>query len=149
MNLTRLVYVSAATRPFTSVELRQLLEKARAYNSRAEITGLLLYHQQSFFQILEGMDENLDELYERIDHDPRHHDVLLLSRQSVNERNFGEWSMGFVDVDDAAKKLPGFKRLLQAKSSFLDLHGDTHLTAKLVDGFQKGLWHQSVESGKK
>ena len=145
MSLIRTVYVSAATKPFTQPELRELLSKARAYNSSVGITGLLLYHKESFFQILEGKESDVTSLFASIERDKRHNRVLLLSKTNTEERNFGAWSMGFIDVDPIAAKLPGFMKLLDAKSSFLDLRGNSGLTAKLIDGFQDGRWRQSIE----
>ena len=145
MPLIRTVYVSAATKPFTQPELRELLSKARTHNSSVGITGLLLYHKQSFFQVLEGEEADVTSLFASIERDKRHNRVLLLSKKNVEERNFGAWSMGFIDVDPIAAKLPGFMKLLDAKASFLDLQGDSELTAKLIDGFQDGRWRQSIE----
>jgi hypothetical protein len=140
-----MVYVSAATKPFTQMGLRELLLKARTHNTSAGATGLLLYHKLSFFQILEGYAEDVTTLFSRIERDPRHDRVMLLSRKDAAERNFGAWSMGFVAVEQAAANPPGFVRLLEARSSFLDLQDDSELVAKLIDGFQEGRWRQSIE----
>lgn len=140
-----MVYVSAATKPFTQTDLQELLLKARTHNSSVGVTGLLLYHKLSFFQILEGQAEEVSKLFSRIERDPRHHRVMLLSRKDAAERNFGAWSMGFVAVEPAAANPPGFVRLLEARSSFLDLQDDSKLVAKLIDGFQEGRWRQSIE----
>lgn len=145
MPLIQLVYASAAIKPFTPAELRELLLKARTKNSNLGITGLLLYHKRSFFQILEGNEEDITALFQVIGRDPRHERVLMLSKSVKKERSFGDWSMGFVDVDQAASNLPGFLKLLDAKASFLDLRGDSKLIAKLIDGFQEGKWRQGIE----
>jgi FAD-dependent sensor of blue light len=145
MAMIRTVYVSAATKRFDQQELRDLLSMARVYNASKALTGLLLYEKQSFFQILEGPTEEVDGLFARIERDPRHDRVLLLARQEIKDRNFGEWSMGFVDLDAVAVYVPGFVKLLKAKSSFLDLRGDTTLVAKLIDGFQEGRWRQNIK----
>jgi hypothetical protein len=145
MPLIKVVYVSAAVKPFTQPALRELLAKARAFNSTVGVSGLLLYHEQSFFQILEGLEEDVVPLFAHIGRDPRHDRVMLLSRQEVTERNFGAWSMGFIDMDATGFKLPGFLKLLDAKSSFLELQGDAKLVARLIDGFQEGKWRQSIE----
>jgi Sensors of blue-light using FAD len=145
MSLIKMVYVSAATKPFTPADLRDLLLKARTFNSSVGISGLLLYHERSFFQILEGQEEQVTPLFAHIGKDKRHANVLLLSREQVKERNFGAWSMGFVDVDPRTTKLTGFLKLLEAKSSFLELQGDAKLVNRLIDGFQEGKWRQSIE----
>lgn len=144
MQLNQLVYASAAANPFSQAELRGLLSKARARNSTVGITGLLLYHNQSFFQILEGEEEDTDSIFARIGRDPRHNRILLLSKKNIEERNFGDWSMGFVDLEQSSNQLTGFVKLMDAQSSFLDLHGDTEMVGKLIDGFQQGRWRQSV-----
>jgi hypothetical protein len=69
---------------------------------------------------------------------------MPLSKKEVKERNFSEWGMGFVDLDLMATKLPGFMKLLETKPNFLDLHGDSALVTKLIDGFHEGRWRQSL-----
>lgn len=145
MSLIQLVYASAAINPFSPTDLRELLSKARENNSSIGVTGLLLYHNQSFFQILEGEEEDVAPLFARIGRDRRHDRVLLLSKKNSKERNFGEWSMGFVDLGQTTSKLHGFVELLEAKASFLDLRGDSELVAKLIDGFQDGRWRRSID----
>jgi len=144
MATIQLVYASAANKAFTENELRDLLLKARANNSAIGVTGILLYHNRSFFQVLEGTEEKVDPLFEQIKSDPRHSKILLLSRSNIEHLNFAEWSMGFVDLDRMAAKLPGFVKLLKANSSFLELQGDSKLVGRLIDGFQDGKWRQSV-----
>ena len=143
--LIRTVYVSAAVKPFDAPALRQLLLRAREHNSGVDISGLMLYKESSFFQILEGPEDEVNSLFLKIERDSRHHKIMLLSKEVVKSRNFGDWSMGYVELDAKASKLPGFIKLLDAKASFLDLQGDRRLTARLLDGFQDGLWRQGVE----
>jgi hypothetical protein len=145
MALIQLVYASAAVKPFTGDELRELLVKARSNNTSLGVTGLLLYNHGSFFQVLEGEGEIVDPLFTKIERDPRHDRVLLLSRKNLNERCFGDWEMGFLDLDRTALKLPGFVRLLESTSTFLDLKGDSAMVGRLIDGFHTGLWRQAVE----
>ena len=53
-SIYQLVYISAANHEFTEKELHELLSKARKNNESYGITGMLLYHQGSFIQALEG-----------------------------------------------------------------------------------------------
>jgi Sensors of blue-light using FAD len=144
MPFLQLIYASAAVKPFTPPELRDLLAVARGKNTPIEVSGLLLYNQGSFFQILEGEEDTVEALYQKIGKDPRHTKVLLLLKRKLEERNFGEWSMGFADVARMSAGAPGFMELLNASSSFLDLQGDAKLLGRLVDGFQDGNWRQFV-----
>jgi hypothetical protein len=93
--MKRLVYVSAATVPFTDAALAQLLRISRDNNSRAGITGMLVYRDGDFLQILEGEDDALQETYLRIGRDTRHGRILLLDESRIDTREFADWSMGF------------------------------------------------------
>lgn len=96
-----LVYVSAASRELTGEELRGLLEAARAKNAAAGITGMLLYHRGGFMQALEGPASAIDALFVRIMGDPRHKNIIVVTRKPRAQRTFDQWSMGFVDLSNA------------------------------------------------
>ena len=134
----QLVYVSVAVSPFSEVALRALLTFARARNTARGITGVLLYQNDSFMQALEGERAVVEEIFAKIQRDPRHRDVRVLSRAVVASRNFGDWSMGFVDVRAAAIALPGFR----SDAEFQDLAGDTASIQRVIDGFRDGSWQQ-------
>lgn len=101
----KLLYVSSTKRDMPEHELLVILEKARANNAALNVTGLLLYIDGGFLQVLEGERDALHHLYETIERDPRHWDTKLLIDEE-SPRNFGRWSMGFKmlghEVDDAS-----------------------------------------------
>lgn len=105
-----LVYVSAATHSFTPAELETLLEKSRVNNTRDGVSGVLLYRDGDFLQVLEGPEEAVRRTYERISRDPRHGRVIVLDDSEITERNFGAWSMGFrrVSSTDVAEGYVNF-----------------------------------------
>ncbi|HSM42684.1 MAG TPA: BLUF domain-containing protein, partial [Afifellaceae bacterium] len=59
-----LVYVSAAHHLMGDDELTEILETSRARNAAAGITGMLLYKDGSFMQLLEGAKTNVLGTYE-------------------------------------------------------------------------------------
>lgn len=144
MDLIQLVYASAAAAPFTPPQLRALLEVARKNNVPIEVSGLLLYQEGSFLQILEGDDEVVMSLFRKISKDLRHGNVILLAKNAITERAFGEWTMGFVDVASLSAGSPGFVDLLNATASFLDLQRNHTLVGRIVDGFHEGRWRQHI-----
>jgi hypothetical protein len=146
MKLIQLIYVSAAKNLFTPAELRELLRLARIKNQRLDVTGMLLYHQGSFLQVLEGPASAVNPLLETIDHDQRHHKLMLLLRREIEARNFADWKMGFVDVAAQSKALPGFRDYFNSHSSFLDLQGEPKTIERVVDGFRGGQWRQYIEA---
>lgn len=97
--LFHLAYVSTLREPMSSDDVVDLLRKARAYNQRRGVTGLLLMRGDSFFQVLEGYSEDVQAVFERVTADPRHHRIEVLFREPLDEREFGDWRMGFVELD--------------------------------------------------
>ena len=90
----KLLYVSSTKRNFPEAELRAILAKARAKNAALGITGLLLYMDGGFLQVLEGDRESVHSLYGIIARDSRHWDPKILFDEDA-PRNFVSWSMGF------------------------------------------------------
>ena len=111
--LIQLIYVSSATQDFTEAELKELLELSRQKNGRLGISGLLLYKDGNFIQVLEGPEESVLDLYQRIQKDPRHSNLLTLVHQAIDQRQFADWSMGFHNLNQLKPEdLPGFSPFL-------------------------------------
>ena len=90
-----LVYLSTARALFSDSELMELLKISQVRNAPAGITGLLLYSNGNFIQLLEGDGEAVQTLYARITRDPRHHNCIQLFDRAAETRLFPDWSMGF------------------------------------------------------
>ena len=117
MALSTLVYVSVAARPQTEDDLEKLLTFARANNSKHSITGMLLYRDGLFVQALEGEQEDIQALFEKIKVDKRHRNVTKIHFRPIKERSFGDWSMGFVSPkDDDLKQIEGYSDFLEHPS---------------------------------
>lgn len=107
--LVQFIYTSTAVKQFSDKELGLLLEGAAKFNKIHDITGLLLYADGTFMQVLEGAPEVVDGLMRRIRADARHRDVNVLVRNMRKSRDFSQWHMGFRRMDKRdAKALPGY-----------------------------------------
>lgn len=93
--LHRLVYSSRATTDLSASEITDILTHARRRNARDGITGLLLYHDRSILQVLEGGLAQVDACYARIQGDNRHTQLRLLSRAPCEKKFFSDWFMGY------------------------------------------------------
>lgn len=96
--LVRLMYASRAAAPGHPEELLAILKQSRAHNPAHGITGLLCCSDTIFLQVLEGGRGPVNRLYHRIAADRRHHDLLLLSYEEIDERAYAGWAMGQVDL---------------------------------------------------
>lgn len=117
-NVFHLVYVSSAAVPFTPDQLVALLAEARANNERLGVTGMLLYKDGNFLQVLEGPEETVRPLYAQIAADPRHRGIIVLLEGEIPERQFGNWSMGFRNLASAeVTAMPGYSPFLERRLS--------------------------------
>jgi hypothetical protein len=100
MGLIHLIYTSAPTKgEFSRADLDALLVVARKNNAAANISGLLLYQNGSFFQILEGERESVETIFRKISGDKRHHRITKIIVEAIDRRNFGE--DGFPECESA------------------------------------------------
>jgi hypothetical protein len=93
-----LAYISHACSPFSETELVSLLQKFREANKVTGITGMLIYLQERFIQVLEGDHSAIKRLYNKIEKDPIHKKVSILLEGDSEERIFKNWSMGFKNL---------------------------------------------------
>lgn len=108
-DLLSITYFSSATAPFDDEALRDLLAKSRTRNTEDGITGMLIYHRGNFAQVLEGDEEAVRTTFDRICADVRHRNVVVELEDTVDERTFPDWSMGFRDLSGGtAEEIEGF-----------------------------------------
>jgi hypothetical protein len=93
--LIQICYASVASAPLDDAALEALLTKARANNGRDGITGLLLYGNGHFVQVIEGEEAPVAALYAKIVTDRRHMQVFEVYRDVVSTRDFARWMMAF------------------------------------------------------
>ncbi len=91
----QVVYYSEATKEFSEQELIKLLHTANTYNTKNNITGCLIYANGHFIQILEGEQNLVRALFEKIKQDKRHTNIIVAIEMSVSTKLFPDWAMGF------------------------------------------------------
>lgn len=142
-NLIHLIYVSTAVQEFSAEDLLQLLDQARTKNARLGLTGMLLYTENNFFQVLEGDPVVVDELFQTISHDERHMKMVTIIREPIAKRSFGEWTMGFAAVTSAdLQDITGLNDFFGEGSSFAQL--STGRAKKLLNAFKEGRWRSKL-----
>ena len=112
--MKRLTYISKAS-DLTTEQLNNIAEVSIVNNQRDNITGVLLYLNGIFFQVIEGEEEPIDLLYRKILVDDRHTDILCLKTEcDVSERIFPSWAMKTINLNqETGVLLQPVKTLLQ------------------------------------
>ena len=96
--MRRIIYVSSAKSADIRVDCETILATARRRNAEADVTGLLILSNGSFFQVLEGDEGAVQQIYDDILRDPRHNGVIKLIDEDVVARAFPEWSMAWLEL---------------------------------------------------
>ena len=151
--MIRLVYTSTALKDWRTKQLLELLKTCRKNNSANDITGMLLYSNRTFFQVLEGEEELVERLFEAIKKDKRHKDVTVIEKKAIIDREFPYWNMGFQKINkEDLKEIDGFDEFYQHDfnpAGFLAHKGIIApliklLKGKLVDQVEVGETHEEL-----
>lgn len=108
-------YVSSAVFQFSESTLLDLVEQSQRNNQKLGITGILVYSDGNFMQVIEGADLVTNALYERIKLDARHRNVVTIEQRSIEVREFQGWSMAYNILP------PRALRTNQVPRAFMDL----------------------------
>ncbi|MFI5119861.1 MAG: BLUF domain-containing protein [Thermoanaerobaculia bacterium] len=101
----RLIYSSEAAPGLAAAELGEMLAESRVRNKAHGITGVLLFVEGTFLQILEGEEADVRNLMTRIERDTRHHGIKVFYEKETGERAFASWSMAYLSpsAEEVAK----------------------------------------------
>jgi hypothetical protein len=135
-----LVYASSAVELFSDQDLTELLAVSRRNNEKVGVTGLLLYSQGNFMQVLEGPEEAVRTTHTRIAKDPRHTGLITLVQGERDEREFDDWSMGFKRLDNHnTPALPGHSDFMNTRLDAAEFNGNPSRTMALLSFFKKNM----------
>ncbi len=139
-SLIHLVYASAAAPGLSEQEIVSLAVETRERNLASGVTGMLLYSEQSFFQVLEGPRLAVEALHAGTARDPRHRDPSKVFEGPVTHRSFADWSTGLAFLNGAdPNRIPGGNDFFGSGSCLQQLDDST--TRNLLEGFKTGAWH--------
>lgn len=97
MNLSSLLYLSRSLmlRGDADQNVDDIVTTSRKWNPQRGLTGALLFTGEHFAQVLEGTDASIDGLMARVTTDARHDQIIVVAREQIVTRRFGEWSMAY------------------------------------------------------
>ena len=97
-------YLSQSKLDWTDEAIDQLLERSKQNNTTKGITGVMIYANSYFMQLIEGPQSAVDEPYSVIDADPGHDILSLLRKQEIESRQFSDWAMKYRDTADLGER---------------------------------------------
>ena len=134
----RITYVSRFSKPMNERELQSLGEAAAKKNKQNDVTGFLMVSGGLFYQVLEGPEDAVDEIYSAIAADDRHTDLLLLrSEDDVSSRLFPDWSMKTINLDAASHV-----RLLPVKALVKAVYEQQRLIDNMIWAIERTVHHE-------
>jgi hypothetical protein len=80
-------------------KLYKILHGARAANAIADVTGLLVFAEGKFLQVLEGPKSTVRSLMQKISADRRHANLQIISEGAINARIFPSWEMAYASTN--------------------------------------------------
>lgn len=100
--LTTIIYRSHIIKNAPFESFTEMVEAAKAKNEQADVTGILLFNGTHFFQMIEGPEKSVLEIYQRICQDKRHYNIVELLCDYAPARRFGKTGMELFDLREYA-----------------------------------------------
>ncbi len=138
--LVCIIYYSSARHALDGEALSRLLDTSRRNNAACGVTGMLLYHAGNFIQALEGPRAGVGRVFERIQQDPTHRNILAIGPMKIEQRYFPDWTMG--DLTDDLLTPSG----REAVTDFLRYRGQidfdpSSIAWRLLNAFRESAQH--------
>jgi len=108
--LVQIIYISRSTFESTDAvnkiepNVVRILAKSRINNRKNGLVGVLYFGDSAFFQCLEGEEDAVNNLFAKIEKDPRHKDIKLISKKYITSVSFPDWAMKYAPLDEKMGK---------------------------------------------
>jgi hypothetical protein len=124
----------------TATGLEEILLDARAGNNARDITGILVYVDGVFLQIIEGDREAVLHLMTSLGKDSRHNSIKIIHEAEIEERTFASWRMAYLDATpEQMAAWAGLSGTATIESILEDLSHSTHRAARVPGNLLKAL----------
>jgi len=88
-------YVSALELNVSAPNLKEMFSNIKNKNISTNISGVLLYKNENFLQIIEGEEKTVNALFSKIKKDNRHSHIITLIDFPIPQRLFKEYKTSF------------------------------------------------------
>jgi len=140
MSLVQLIYVSELVNN-DETQIPAIMASSVRHNAEDGITGMLLYSQGNFLQVLEGERNKVDATYARIAQDLRHRNTVMLTEEPVDERYFPDWSMGYRQLEpELATQIPQYAPFFQFGFDAQAFQAKPGVALEMLELFSRGMF---------
>lgn len=92
-------YVSTADTDLETQEIKDLLAHSKKINNERNITGLLLFSEGNFFQVIEGNKMKVKNLFQKIKDDKRHHGIIKIFEKEITRESYNGYESSFLSEE--------------------------------------------------
>ncbi|KQU56013.1 hypothetical protein ASG67_08025 [Sphingomonas sp. Leaf339] len=92
--MRQIVYISSLCQNVVA-DVPAILATARRRNAGQLVTGMLFFDGRRFLHAIEGAAGPVQQTFTRIQGDPRHQSILILSDRGIERREFGVEAMAY------------------------------------------------------
>jgi EAL domain-containing protein (putative c-di-GMP-specific phosphodiesterase class I) len=136
--LRQIIYQSTAEAGVSEDKLDAISRASQKNNQAKGITGILLFDNVTFFQVLEGEEPAIYETYELIKKDTRHSEIVLITDQVIHKRDFAKWSM-------SVNKMDQFQNESKSLQNVFELNNESRIFS-IINSFASGRWRRAKRS---
>ncbi|TSE03595.1 BLUF domain-containing protein [Aquimarina algiphila] len=97
-------YVSTVNPDISNSDISELMDYVSSHNNAINITGILIYSEGNFFQILEGKEELVKMMFERIKKDSRHYNIIKMLYKEIKKTSFTEYHSSFTVISNGSSQ---------------------------------------------
>ena len=105
-------YVSTASETLSKTEILSMLRAIKINNNANDIEGILINSGSNFFQLIEGEKSKVRNLYSKIQQDPRHHHIIKILDQPIDNSIFSNHKNEFCTISDILPRKHYLKRFI-------------------------------------
>lgn len=91
-----IVYVSSASEKLTEAEIHEILDYSKDWNNQHDITGILLFSEGNFLQVIEGEQTVLQNLFSNIKSDTRHKNMIKIFEKEIHREAYDGYDSEFL-----------------------------------------------------
>ncbi|MGB3774817.1 MAG: BLUF domain-containing protein [Leeuwenhoekiella sp.] len=96
-----IMYISSGVPDLEETEIQNILNYAKNNNNLKDISGFLIFDQGNFIQLLEGKANLVVDLFDKIQQDQRHRNIIPVLNQKMDFKGFDFYHSGFKVSDNS------------------------------------------------